>query len=254
MFKKIALAAALAATASFATWDKFPVLEQGKGQAKAGVTYNKTGKWSGLDLNLGARYTVVQNFEIGVAVPYTVFTKYDGNDGADGIKNIPLMFRYQFMPILNGFMDIDLPIGEEELMWHSQDGLGLHFGVQYSQNFGMVNLGSELGLAVQVTDGDDKTNPPWDLNLGVEGDFAVNEMITPYVGLDLNVLLGKASYDGHDADESNTGDMGIAPYLGVGIAFNPMFTLDLCASFGIGDDYYGEDTAMSFSGTLFINF
>lgn len=254
MFKKIALATALVATASFATWDKFPVLEQGKGQAKAGVTYSKAGDWSGLDLNLGARYTVVPNLEIGVAVPYTVFTKYDGNDGADGIKNIPLMFRYQFMPILNGFMDIDLPIGEEELMWHSQDGLGLHFGVQYSQNFGMVNLGSELGLAVQVTDGDDKTNPPWDLNLGVEGDFAVNEMITPYVGLDLNVLLGKASYDGHDADESNTGDMGIAPYLGVGIAFNPMFTLDLCAWFGIGDDYYGEDTNMSFSGTLFINF
>ena len=254
MFKKIALATALVATASFATWDKFPVLEQGKGQAKAGVTYSKAGDWSGLDLNLGARYTVVPNLEIGVAVPYTVFTKYDGNDGADGIKNIPLMFRYQFMPILNCFMDIDLPIGEEELMWHSQDGLGLHFGVQYSQNFGMVNLGSELGLAVQVTDGDDKTNPPWDLNLGVEGDFAVNEMITPYVGLDLNVLLGKASYDGHDADESNTGDMGIAPYLGVGIAFNPMFTLDLCAWFGIGDDYYGEDTNMSFSGTLFINF
>jgi len=254
MFKKIALAAALAATASFATWDKFPVLENHKGQAKAGLAYNTQGKWSGMDLNVGARYAIIQNFELGVALPYTIFTKYDGNDGADGLGNLPVMLRYQFMPMMNAFLDVTVPIGEEDLTWHSKDGLGLHFGVQYSQNFGMVSLGSELGLAVEATDGDDKTNPPWDLNVGAEGDFAVNQMITPYVGLDLNILLGKASYDGHDADESNTGDMGVAPYLGVGIAFNPMFTLDLCASFGIGEDYYGEDTSMSFAGTLFVNF
>ena len=39
MFKKIALAAALTATASFATWNYFPVLENHKGQAKVGFTY-----------------------------------------------------------------------------------------------------------------------------------------------------------------------------------------------------------------------
>lgn len=253
MFKKIALAAALAATASFATWDKFPVLEAGKGQAKVGLDYKMQGDWSGLDLNVGARYTIVQNFELGVALPYTIFTDYDGQDGADGLGNLPIMVRYQFMPILNAFLDVELPIGEEELIGN-KDGLGLHFGVQFSQNFGMVNFGSELGLALQATEGDNEQTPPWDLNLGVEGDFAVNEMITPYVGLDLNMLLGKFSHDGDNYGESHTGDMGVAPYLGVGIAFNPMFTLDLCAWFGIGDEYYGEDTAMSFAGTLFINF
>ena len=38
MLKKIALVAALAATASFATWNYFPVQEAGKGQAEIGVT------------------------------------------------------------------------------------------------------------------------------------------------------------------------------------------------------------------------
>ena len=37
MFKKIALAAALAASAAFATWDYYPVLEGGKGSAKGNL-------------------------------------------------------------------------------------------------------------------------------------------------------------------------------------------------------------------------
>ena len=41
MFKKIALAAALTASASFATWDYFPILDGGKGQAELDVAYFK---------------------------------------------------------------------------------------------------------------------------------------------------------------------------------------------------------------------
>ena len=60
MFKKIALAAALVATASFATWDKFPVLEQGKGQAAVGINDLMQDKGNQLSLGAKGRFTVIQ--------------------------------------------------------------------------------------------------------------------------------------------------------------------------------------------------
>ena len=111
MFKKIALAAALTATASFATWNYFPVLENHKGQAEVGVTDLMQDKTNQLGLFVGARYTVIPNLELGVKLPYTVFTHWDGEDAKrDGLNNIPLMVRYQFMPIMNAFVDVDLPV------------------------------------------------------------------------------------------------------------------------------------------------
>ena len=88
MFKKIALATALVATASFATWDKFPVLENHKGQAKVGFTYGlPMDKVSTGDLYAGARYTVIPNLELGTVFNYKLFTDVDGNDGSDGMHN-----------------------------------------------------------------------------------------------------------------------------------------------------------------------
>lgn len=252
MIKKIALAAALAATASFATWDKFPVLEANKGQAKVGVDYMMQDKVSGLDAKVGARYSVIQNLELGLSLPYRIFTDWDGEDGADGLENLTFMARYQFMPIMNAFLDVEFPIGEEELV---DDGFGFHFGVQYSQGFGMVTLGSEAGLTI-TTEGDDEVSGPWDLNVGVEGDFNVNEMFTPYVGIDVDMWLGETTHDGDEVPDNfdESGTLGLMPYVGVGIAINPMFSVDLCASFGLGDDYYGKDLLTIISASLFINF
>ena len=258
MFKKIALAAALVATATFATWDKFPVLEQGKGQAAVGINDLMQDKGNQLSLGAKGRFTVIQNLEVGLAIPYVIFTHWDGEDQkADGLADIGLMVRYQFMPTMNAFLDIALPTCNEDLC--GEDGpVGFHFGAQYSQNFGMVNFGSELGLAIE-TKGDDKTTPPWTLNLGAEGDFAINPMLTPYVGLDLAMLLGKYTYDGENGGDSHTGELGIEPYLGLGIAFNPMITLDLCAQFTFGKDYlkvttHRDEMVTNLAATLFINF
>ena len=238
MLKKIALVAALAATASFATWNYFPVQEAGKGQAEIGVTDKMQDKANQLALFAQARYTIIQNFELGVKVPFVIFTHWD--------------VRYQFMPIMNAFLDVTLPTCSEDLCG-KDDPFGFHFGVQYSQNFGLVNFGSELGLKLE-TAGDDKTTPPWDLNIGLEADFAVSQMFTPYVGADIDILIGKYTFDGDNYGKSHTGDLGIAPFLGLNIAINPMFYVDLSAKFGIGDDYYGDKTPIWLTGKFGINF
>ena len=253
MFKKIALAAALAATASFATWDYFPVQEAHKGQAEIHADYLMVDKTSQFALSAGARYTIVQNFEAGLIVPFVLFTHYDGDDlKQDGLSNLQLMLRYQFMPIMNAFLDVEIPTCNEDLCG-DDDPFGFHFGVQFSQKFGIVDFGSELGLALE-TKGENKTTPPWDMNLGLEADFVVNDMLTPYVGIDVNMLLGKYTYDGENGGESHTGDMGFAPYLGLAININPMFYAGVQAQFCFGDDYYGEDMVTILTAKFGVNF
>lgn len=255
MIKKIALAAALAATASFATWDKFPVLENHKGQAKVGFSYGMPeDKWSTADLYAGVRYTVIPNLELGTVLDYRLFTHWDGEDAeADGLNNLPIMVRYQFMPVMNAFLDVTLPIGADEVV--GDDGeIGFHFGVQYSQKFGMIDLGSEVGLALE-TAGDDKTTPPWKLNIGAEGDFDIGAPVTPYVGLDLVMELGEYTFDGDNAGDSHTGDMGIFPYVGVGYAINQMIALDASIGFGFGNEHLIEnDMDMTIDFNAKINF
>ena len=253
MFKKIALAAALAATASFATWDYFPVQETHKGQAEIHADYLMVDKTSQMALSAGARFTIVQNFEAGLIVPFVLFTHYDGEDlKRDGLSNLQLMLRYQFMPIMNAFLDVEVPTCNKDLCG-DDDPFGFHFGVQFSQKFGIVDFGSELGLALE-TKGDDKTTPPWDMNLGLEADFVVNDMLTPYVGIDVNMLIGKYTVDGDNAGESHTGDMGFAPYLGLAININPMFYAGVQAQFCFGDDYYGEDMVTILTAKFGVNF
>lgn len=251
MIKKIMLAAALAATASFATWDKFPVLEAGKGQAKVGLGYDMQGDYSGLGLYAGVRYTVIPNLELGTVLPYTIFTDYDGYDGPDGLGNLPIMVRYQFMPAMNAFVDAILPIGEEEL---NDDGFGIHVGVQYSQKFGMIDLGAEAGLLIS-TEGDDEVSPPWNLNVGAEADFVLGGPVTPYVGLDMNMYLGEYTHDGDELPWSDaSGTLGLWLTLGVGYQVNQMISLDASFGLGFGEDYYGEDTPMSIDFNAKFNF
>jgi len=253
MFKKIALAAALAATASFATWDYFPVLETHKGQAEIAAGYTMVDKNTQLSLSAGARFTIIQNFEAGIVIPFVLFNHYDGEDlKRDGLGNIALMLRYQFMPIMNAFLDVGVPTCNKDLCG-DDDPFGFHFGVQFSQKFGIVDFGSELGLALE-TKGENKTTPPWDMNLGLEADFVVNDMLTPYVGIDVNMLIGKYTVDGDNVGESHTGDMGFAPYLGLAININPMFYAGVQAQFCFGDDYYGEDMVTILTARFGVNF
>ena len=251
MLKKIAFVTALAAATSFATWDKFPVLDNHKGNAEVGAAVGIAGDVTSLGLFAGARYTVLPGLELATKVPFTLFTHDDGDDAKeDGLNNVPLMVRYQFMPIMNAFVDVEFPVGDESV---ADDGFGFHFGVQYSQEFGPVNFGSELGFAMH-TEGDDKSAAPNDLNLGVEAQFALG-MVTPYVGVDLDMWIGEPTYDGKDVPGSDvSGTVGAAPYVGATVEINEMFYADVSASIGLGEDYYGEDAPITLEGKFGVNF
>ncbi|MCF0224133.1 MAG: transporter [Fibrobacter sp.] len=259
MFKKIALASAIAASASFATWDYFPVLDNHSGQVEVGYVHTLQGDFSAGYLHAGARFTVIPNLELALGIPYALFTDYDGYDGPDGLMNMPIMVRYQFMPTMNAFLDLTLPTSDDELNnagigGLSGDGFGFYFGVQYSQNFGAVNLGSELGFQMQ-TQGDDKFSAPYELHLGAEADFVLGGMVTPYVGIDLYMWVGEPTLDGESQPGSDySGTLGFEPFVGLNVAFNQMIALDVSFRMGIGEDMYGDDIPMNIDGSLQINF
>lgn len=252
MIKKIALAAALAVSASFATWDKFPVLENHNGQAKAGFGFGiPEDKTTTGDLYAGVRYTVITGLELGTVFDYRLFTHYDGKDAkADGVANLPILVRYQILPIVSAFLDVTLPIGDDSF---NGDATQFHFGAQYSSTFGIVSLGTELGLQLE-TKGDDKTTPPWILNVGAEGDFVLGP-VTAYVGADVLVELGKNTYDGDNVGDSHTGDLAIFPYVGANYALNQALSFDVAAIFGFGNkDLVENDADISFDVHANFNF
>lgn len=239
MFKKIALAAALAATASFATWDYFPVQEAGKGQVEIADITNMQGKATWLETSIRARYTIVQNFEAAIQIPFQTYAWDDGKakDDAFGLEQLELMLRYQLLPNVNAFLDVKFPTCGDKVYCYD-DAFQFHFGAQFSQNFGIVDFGSELGLQLE-TKGKHKGTSPLDMNIGLEADFAVNEVIIPYVGVGFNILLGKDALN-----ISHTGETGIFPYAGLVANITKMFYLGADLTLGFGEKYNSSDKTL----------
>ena len=118
---------------------------------------------------------------------------------------------------------------------HDGDNIDFYFGAQYSQDFGAVALGTEVGLSIS-TEGKDKRKPPMELSLNAELDPNVSPIISPYFGVFLKILLSDPKFDGHK--ESNTsGDVGVFPYLGATYKINETLSFDFNATFGLGKAY-----------------
>jgi hypothetical protein len=118
MFKKIALASALAASAAFATWDYYPVLDAGKGSVAAGLYYDWDNDWSQAGLKVGARYSLIQNLELSLqSWGYQFWGETDCNgcaNGGDGLRDLIIGARYGLAPMITAFVDVNLPIGKDE--------------------------------------------------------------------------------------------------------------------------------------------
>jgi len=239
MIKKSALAAVLTASSSFATWDLFPVRDAGKGEVKLSFANYLTPNDGGFGMfSLGTRYSIVNNLELALSIPYAPYV-FDKNGRfysfVDGIGNLTAMARYQFLPNINGFLDVTFPVGNETFV--GPDGeFCFHFGGQFSRQFGMVNLGSELGLSLE-TYGEDEETPPWKLNAVVETDFVLGGKMTPFVRLGFVMDLGRFTEKSGWHSESFTGYFKLFPDVGANVDLNRNFTLS--AEFGVEKGWYG---------------
>lgn len=241
MFKKLSLAAALCASASFASWDYFPVQEAKKGEIATGAQYNYLlGDHHILTPYLGSRYTVAPKLELGMVVPYFVMLS-DNND--NGLLNPIFMARYQFLPMVNVFFDAQVPSTNS---YSNNTAWVFDFGFQYSQKFSAVNFGSEIGLTV-ATRGDDKISPPLLLNFGGEFDFELGT-VTPLVGAKASMELGKYTYEGDNFGEGHTGHMMVQPFAGAQFNVTQDFKIRATAS-----TWFGKEELVGDEQSLFVD-
>ena len=242
MFKKIALAAALATSAAFATWDYYPILEGGKGSAVGGLYYDWDHEWSHAGLSIGARYSLVPEFELslqGWGVQFWGETDCKGCvNGGGGLRDLTVGGRFQFDPMVNAFLDLILPIGNDEVEWNeisrttppSSDEIALYMGVQFSMpipDAPGLKFGTEGGLFWGFEH--DNNERGLELHMGVEASYAIPDVgITPFVGLQLKFRLTESTWEAvdengkkYEAGADDDGDHQINLWLGATYAIIP---------------------------------
>lgn len=218
MFKKIALAALLVASSSFAAWDYYHLPEAGKGTVKGQFFYDSDDPWSQWGLNVGGRYILVPNLELSLQSFGYRSLETDGSDGA-GFTDLTLGARYAVKPIVNIFLDLNLPIGSNDV----SDRLSFTLGGQFSQELvPNLVLGTEAGLYWGFKRHD--FEPGLVMNLAAELGYTIPAYgLTPFVGLELKYKLT----DDEDYNrEDNAGDNSICLWLGAAYAISSEMAVD----------------------------
>lgn len=246
MIKKIATATSLLALSSFAAWDRFPVLDAGKGQVKIGVSdaFSTESDATGynLYLNTQARYTVVPNLELAAIVPYRL-GKDEEYYGSMGLDRPIVSLRYWIPANIGVYADFTLPVGSEDVTdKHISITPGLQFAADVSPT---IAVAAEAAYVFNMEKDDyTESNALW---LGAEADFKAGSA-TPWVGLDF-VMLG----DAEDAGESVSPEDDNGLFLGLGSTFSitPMLGVDASATYGLSG--YGEKV-LSLEGNIVASF
>jgi len=204
--KKVLVAALICAASSFAVWDKFPVIEYGKGEAKVSFEQSRQGDENGDNTtSFQIRYSPLANLEL--------MSVYQGN----GIGDYVLGARYQIIPILSAGVDIGFPIGGRI---YGQDVAIWSFtpNVQFSMPLtSALELGTNAQVSIYTEDKDSKFNPGMDLSAGAEVDLTLGKS-TIWVGCDFNTGLTVSKIDGKSPDGAKVKDedrgLEIVPALG----------------------------------------
>lgn len=226
MLKKIALAAAVAASSSFATYTFFPVGQANSGQVEAGVQYGWTDNTSDMNITLGAEYVIMQNLELSLTgIAYQLWNEWDECDDdcpdSDGLKAMTVGARYQFMPILIAALDVNIPLNSEDAVG-PYDPFGLYAAIQYTQEF-MPGLafGSEAGLSYKFED--NNMTEGLGLKIQAELDYTIASIVlTPWIGASFDVRLSDVEAG---PAEYGSGDSAFTLWIGAGYPINDMFAV-----------------------------
>jgi len=170
----VAVAVCLLAGSSFASWDKFSVIGDGSAEAKFGV-YN-----GGVGLNV--RYGLMENLEL-----YSTLGKIEATG-----SNYTVGARYQIIPMLSAFVDIDFGTKNDGGVDMDDNGVpkatlkagnhnwGFLPGVNFTMPFtDKISFGSVLQLGYTLAD-----TAIIDLGVGIEVDIMFSDNIGMWIGGD----------------------------------------------------------------------
>ncbi len=248
MFKKIALAAALATSASFATYTFFPVGEPGKGQVEADMKYQWHDHWSSNNIMIKGKYNVIPNLEVSImGVGYQLWNEDDRCDGKnydvcpdnDGFRALTLGGRYQFMPMLIGALDIDVPLNSDDVVG-KYDPLALYAAIQYTQEIQTgLAVGAEAGLKWKFED--ENMEEGLILQVMAEIDYTIPSVgLTVWGGLGFFDQLTETEINGYDVEDSDESQIEL--WAGASYAINQMIALRAQFTLSKGDLWGDHNT------------
>ncbi|MCF0222315.1 MAG: transporter [Fibrobacter sp.] len=218
MFKKIALALTLIATASFATWDYYSIPREGIGSVKAGFYYDKHNQWSQMGLELGARIDIAKKFEIALmGWGYQFWNEEDCRNcynGGSGLRDLTIGGRYEAAPMITAFLDLNIPTGRNEYDGQgtkppSNDEFSIYLGAQFSVDTKVkgFKIGGEAGLDWGFAHNDHERG--LDFVVGMEGAFTIPDIgLTPYLGFEFTLRLTESEWEENNGRDHGYDDDG----------------------------------------------
>jgi hypothetical protein len=235
--KKVLAVALICAVSSFAAWDKFPVVGDGKGEAMVSFGTERQGSeggWGGA--GLGIRYSPLENLELTAS--QAVFDTYT------------LGARYQIIPVLAFGVDVGFPLPSRVWTFYPS--------IQFSMEFGSIALGSNVGLAIYTEDPDYEDYDPtagyisgkysksMNLDAGIEIDCNIGKS-TIWVGFDIETAIGesKLKIEGVPEVKTKAKDeeraLALIPSVGYIANVSDNLSLGTSAAFGFGGKDAGND-------------
>jgi len=214
--RKVLATALLCCTASvFAQWDKFPVIEDGKGEAKIEFSQSRQSQ-NNTEAGLGfkIRYSPLANLEL----TSNWLASYEGN--------YVLGARYQILPkALSAGIDFGLPIPEAS--WSVTPNV--QFATELTE---ALALGTNVGFTIPFKHIYSRYKDVMYLTAGAELDFAIGQS-TIWASFDFGTGLGE------DSNKAKAKDIGkgtqLTPALGY-IATIGNIALGTSVAFDFGED------------------
>jgi len=215
--KKVIAAALICAVSSFAAWDKFPVIGDGKGESNISFYQSRQGADNGdMDIDFKIRYSPLQNLEL--------MSKFNGLGG-----NHIIGVRYQVIPVLSAGVDVGFPIPEAGWIFTPN--------IQFSTEItSALSLGSNVGASIYTKKDmnyqgmiDVEYSRGVDLEAGIELDFALGKSVI-WAGFDFSTGITHSKIEAKD--NTPIPDEYKEPSLKTEASFGPYRGLELTPSIG----------------------
>jgi hypothetical protein len=215
--KKVLAVALICAVSSFAAWDKFTVVGDGKGEAMVSTEISRQGSTPDGGGSLDIRYSPLENLELTAGIS----------------DSYALGVRYQIIPVLAAGVDVGFPMPERVWTFYPS--------IQFSMEFGSIALGSNVGVTISTEEPESKRTDGMDLDAGIELDCNIGKS-TIWVGFDIETGIGD-SKEGDKKIKAKDEGRGLALIPSVGYIANVSDNLALgtSASFGFGGKDAGND-------------
>lgn len=276
MFKRFILIMALAVSASFATWDYFPIRPALSGSAEVGLYYDWDHHWSQAGLSAGARISIIDVLELSVVgFGYQFWGEEDCDgclNGGGGMRDVTIGGRFQINPMISAFLDAHLPTGYEEIDGYKltppgSNEFSLYFGAQFSMNIKEapgLSFGTEAGFlwGFEHTHYEKINEQHWgsvlhhyerglEIHLAGEMDYKIPKtQVTPYLGMQYKLRLTENTWEADHkewGDDSDFDDSQFNFWLGAQFDVNPAIYIKAHLKFRTGD-MDGEATGIYMAG------